>query len=239
MAIAHKDSLEIINVFNSAQELGVSRRRMARSEARLTLAKDSMQVQTDGTMRTIPVIAEAAVTVNIIYDKTYNAERLYLEAALRAIRTFSNRDIAITATVRNDTQNTGQVDYQILLYDNATAITEIPTLLYRPGTLANSLIIPGETLNSAILTKKLNIKRVTEEPIVAQLQAWLDLDKEINDQITHIDRRTVALSQLETMGTPATETVQKAVIADMSGILWLVLIGLLVGERILARIRKQ
>ncbi|WP_405223328.1 BatA domain-containing protein [Dokdonia sp. Asnod1-B02] len=238
VAIAHKDSLEIINVLSEAQLLSINKEKVAIRDAALNLAKDSVEIRTNGISRTIAIKEYTPIEITIIYNKKHDAERSYLEAALRAISQFTQREIAITAILDGEEIDTTTIDYLIDLSGNTLVDSEMPTLYYRPNEIANSLIVPVPVATTSILTKKLTPKLITEEPLVTQLLAWLNLDQELNTQIADLDNRVMSLEQLQTINIPAT-TMKKEVKADMSSIFWILLLVLLVSERILSRIRKQ
>ncbi len=238
VAIARKDSLEIINVLSEAQLLGINKEKVAIRDAAINLAKDSVEIRTNGISRTIAIKEYSPIEITIIYNKKHDAERSYLEAALRAISQFTQREIAITAILDGEEIDTTTIDYLIDLSDKSMVAREISTLYYRPNEIANSLIVPGPAATTSILTKKLTPKLITEEPLVTQLLTWLHLDQELNTKIADLDNRVMSLEQLQTINIPAT-TMKKEVKADMSSIFWILLLVLLVSERILSRIRKQ
>ncbi len=238
VAIAHKDSLEIINVLSEAQLLGINKEKVAIRDAALNLAKDSVEIRTNGISRTIAIKEYSPIEITIIYNKKHDAERSYLEAALRAISQFTKREIVITAVSDREKIDTTTIDYLIDLSDNPMMASDTPTLYYRPGEIANSLVVPGPAATTSILTKKLTPKLITEEPLVTQLLTWLNLDQELNIQIGDLDNRVMSLEQLQTINIPAT-TMKKEVKSDMSSTFWILLLVLLVSERILSRIRKQ
>ncbi|TVZ23798.1 putative membrane protein (TIGR02226 family) [Dokdonia sp. Hel_I_63] len=238
VAIAHKDSLEIINVLSEAQLLGINKEKVAIRDVTLNLTKDSVEIRTNGISRTISIKEYSPIETTIIYNKRHDAERSYLEAALRAISQFTKREIVITAVSDREKIDTTTIDYLIDLSDNPMMASDTPTLYYRPGEIANSLVVPGPAATTSILTKKLTPKLITEEPLVTQLLTWLNLDQELNIQIGDLDNRVMSLEQLQTINIPAT-TMKKEVKSDMSSTFWILLLVLLVSERILSRIRKQ
>ena len=78
-----------------------------------------------------------------------------------------------------------------------------------------------------------------EGRLVGQVYQWMQLEEEIEEKLNRFDKRTIAINQLETNTSTQTVTTKKIAVADISGPLWILLLVLLVGERILARVRKQ
>lgn len=238
VAIAHKDSLEIINVLSEAQRLSINKEKIAILDAALNLAKDSVEIRTNGNSRTIAIKEYFPIEITIIYNKKHDAERSYLEAALRAISQFTQREIAITVILDGEEIDRTTLEYLIDLSDNPMVASDTATLYYRPNEIANSLVVLGPAATTSILTKKLTPKLITEEPLVTQLLTWLNLDQELNTKIADLDNRVMSLEQLQTINIPAISK-KKEMKGDMSSTFWVLLLVLLVGERILSRIRKQ
>ena len=239
VAIENKDSLEIFTVRSSSRSLAVTKTTLSKKDASINATNDSLAIETENGSKSIAINRQFPLQVTIVYNKNLDTQRVYLEAALRAIAIYTEKEIQINAI--EDTENTAfsESDYVIMLDDQAVSYNETPILLYRPDALSQRLIAPGPTMNTSLLTKKLTPNTLIENHLVEQLLEWMQLDQAIVDNIDAFDKRTLPINQLQTRNAAIVDTGNKIASSDMSGILWLVLFVFLVGERILSRIRKQ
>jgi len=238
LAIAKKDSVTILTANSDATGFAYAKRNLPKSSVSFNSAT-SVEVETVKGLQSIPVQHHEVINVSIVYDKKEDAQRMYLEAAFRAIGKYTDRDFQVA--VVEDLEETGvqESDYLVFLSNLSPPDVEIPTLLYRPDALANELIEPGNTESIASLTQKLTPRIVVEEQLVIKLLEWLQLNREIESTLDTLDKRMVSVSQLETTDSYETNRIRKLIEADISGVFWIVLLIMLLGERILAKMRKQ
>ncbi|MFT5863871.1 MAG: hypothetical protein ACI828_002539 [Flavobacteriales bacterium] len=239
VAIAKKDSIALLTVQRSATSLAFAKIKTSNNSVSFNTTKDSIEIKTERGLRTVPVQNQKPLQVTLIYDKAENAQRVYFEAAFRAIAKYTDRDIQLNTIENSESVALEESDYLVVLGNRSVADLEIPTLIYRSDAFAKDLIVPGNTAIVSFLTKKLTPQIVVEEHLVEQMLQWLQLDREIEDQLDALDIRTVSVNQLQTTSPADTGSAKKRIVADMSDRLWILLLLLLVGERLLARIRKQ
>lgn len=238
-AIAKKDSLELITVNSDADKLAFAKAKIPTTTALFNIAKDSIEIQTDNGLKSVAMYNQKALKVAITYDAATKNERLYLEAALRAIEKYTEIEIEVKVFEVDEVEDFSTSDYLMVLDNRTIANFEKRRLIYQPDEFARKLITEGSTATEYVLTKKLTPQVIVEDQLVAHLLDFLALDSDLEAQEQKLDRRTIAVDQLATRKSTEINPEKKVVIASMADWLWIVLIVLLVGERILARIRKQ
>jgi hypothetical protein len=238
-AIVKKDSFEVLSVNSDATRLAFTKTYQPINEVSLNQTKDSVEIKIGNELQSLPYQNQKLIQVTIGYNRTEDTQRIYMEAALRAIRKYTDRDIQLHTVEDSEDLIIDQSDYLIVLSHRSVPETEIPMLIYRPDTLAHKLIELGDTATESFLTRKLTPKIVLEERFAEQVLRWLQLDRELIDKISAFDKRAVSKNQIQTSFSAESNTAKKMVTADMSTTLWIVIFFLLIGERVLARIRKQ
>lgn len=234
-----KDSVEVLTVMSDANTLSFETKQISNANLKFNSSKDSVAIETERGIQNLPVQPQKPIYVTIVYDKTEDEQRFYIAAAFRAIEKYADREIQLTAIDNTEDITFQESDYLVVLDDSPVTDVKISTLKYSQDEFAQDLIEKGNTSNEYFLTKKLNPRNILEERFVEQLYQWMQLDKHIEEQLDTFDKRTIAINQLEIKTSTNTDTANKVVLADMSGPLWILLLVLLAGERILARIRKQ
>tara|TARA_R110001632_G_scaffold31885_1_gene82902 strand:- start:368 stop:1657 length:1290 start_codon:yes stop_codon:yes gene_type:complete len=239
IAYAKKDSIDIINVESDATKLAFAKTKISLSEIEFNAAKDSIEIQTERGSQLVAVQNPKILNVTILYDKAEDAQRMYMEAAFRAIQKYTDRDLKVNAIGISENNNLEGSDYLVVLSDSVHPDNEIRSLIFQPDALAKALIVPGNRPAVSFLTKKLSPQIVLEEQLVEQLLEWMQLDQELEGKIEALDKRAVSINELQTKVTAETAVSKKTIEADMSAPLWILLLLLIIGERLLAFIRKQ
>lgn len=234
-----KDSVEVVTINSDATRLAFAKAKIAKDNVSFNTRKDSIEVDIERGLQSIPVYHQNPIDITIVYNEATNIERRYLEAAFRAIGNYTDREVQINVTKDLSDSIINKSDYLVLLNVLQIITKEIPTLLYRPDGLERELIAPGSTTTESLLTKKLSALIIEEEHLVRHLLNWLQLDLEINKKLENYDKRTLSSSQLQTGVSAKNAITKKLIVADLSDNLWILLVVLIVGERILARVRKQ
>jgi hypothetical protein len=239
IAYAKNDSIDIITVVSDATKLAFAKTKISLSEIAFNAAKDRIEIQTESGLQWVAVQTPKILNVTILYDKVEDAQRMYMEAAFRAIQKYTDRDLKVNAISISENINLDGSDYLVVLSDKLDPEVEIRSLVLQPDALAKTLIVPGNTPAVSFLTQKLSPQIVLEEQLVEQLLKWMQLDNDLNDKIEEKDNRVLSINQLQTKVTAETAVYKKTIEADMSAPLWIVLLLLLIGERLVASIRKQ
>lgn len=239
VGITKKDSVAVLSVQSNGARLAFEKKSISNTKLSFNATKDSVDINTENAANTVAILNQKSTIVTIVYDTTTDAQRIYMEAAFRAIGTYIDREIQLNTLTTVANAALEKSDYLVILNNTSIPSIDIPTLVYRPDPLERTLIAAGDTMGISYLTKKLTPQIVIEEHFVEQVLEWLQLDQEIEAKIDPWDVRTISSNQLQTNVSSETINIKKSVMADLSDTLWMVLLVLLVGERLLARIRKQ
>lgn len=239
VGITKKDSVAVLSVQSNGARLAFEKKSISNTKLSFNATKDSVDINTENAANTVAILNQKSTIVTIVYDTTTDAQRIYMEAAFRAIGTYIDREIQLNTLTTVANAALEKSDYLVILNNTSIPSIDIPTLVYRPDPFERTLIAAGDTLGISYLTKKLTPQIVIEEHFVEQVLEWLQLDQEIEAKIDPWDVRTISSNQLQTNVSSETINIKKSVMADLSDTLWMVLLVLLVGERLLARIRKQ
>ncbi|WP_299210598.1 BatA domain-containing protein [uncultured Dokdonia sp.] len=234
-----KDSVEVVAVYSDATTLSFSKTTIAENEIRRNASQDSLEVNTENGVAQIPLYPEKKVKVVMMVDDGLETQSIFVELGIKAIASYTQTDIIIEKSAPSAEKAFAESDYIVWLSDAVMPETTAKTLRYRQDILAHRLIEPGTSRTDFILTKELNTKVVLEEDWMGHLLRWLTLDKDVFGQVQKEDLRTISSEQLQTKVALNTKTIPKIAAADFSGWLWMVLLFLMVGERIVASIRKQ
>ena len=234
-----KDSAEIISVRSETSVLGLEKKLLSSNNVAYTLARDSVSFETAKGKLQVPVLARKPLNISLVYDTNYNAERIYFEAAFRAIEMYTNQELLLNVKAYEEGISLDGMDRLIWLSDGQRVKSETPTLALAPDDLADRLIRDSRFQNISFLTQRLIPEVLGKERFVGELLRWLELDKEIEREIKRLDKRVVSQDQLETNYIKKSDKQTRVQMADLSSALWILLVVLLIGERIVAKIRKQ
>lgn len=234
-----KDSVEIISVRSETSVLGLEKKLLSSNNVAYTLARDSVSFETAKGKLQVPVLARKPLNISLVYDTNYNAERIYFEAAFRAIEMYTNQELLLNVKAYEEGISLDGMDRLIWLSDGQRVKSETPTLVLAPDDLADRLIRDSRSQNISILTQRLTPEVLEKERFVGELLRWLELDKEIEREIKRLDKRVVSQDQLETNYIKKSDKQTRIQMADLSSALWILLVLLLIGERIVAKLRKQ
>ena len=114
-----------------------------------------------------------------------------------------------------------------------------PSLVYRPDSLANQLIVAGNSQKTFFLTQGLNSENILREHVPEKLVELLSLHEGVSEKVPTYDQRTIDVKELQTVTLNQKSTRKNAAIYDLSLWVWLVL-GILMGlERIVSKYRRQ
>jgi hypothetical protein len=239
VAIPKKDSVDILSVESDASKLAFAKSKISLSEIAFNANKDSIEISTERGLQLVAVQNQKALNLTIIYNKDEDAQRLYMEAAFRAIQKYTNRELKVNAIGSSENINPDGIDYLVVLSDSDYPDVEMRSLIFQPDDLSPKLITPGNTPTVSFLTKRLSPQIVMEERFVEQLLEWMQLDQGLEKKIEALDKRAVSINELQTRVSAEKTSVKRTIEADMSAPLWIVLLLLIVGERLVASIRKQ
>lgn len=238
-ASVKKDSVEVVAVYSDATRVSFSKTIIAENEIRRNASQDSLEVNTENGVAQIPLYLEKKGKVVMVVDDGFETQSTFVELGIKAIASYTQRDITIEKRAPSAETAFAESDYIVWLSNAVMPETTATTLRYRQDILGHRLIESGNSLTDFVLTKELNSKVVLEEDWVGHLLHWLALDKDVLSQVQNEDKRMISSAQLQTKVAPNKKTIPNIATADFSGWLWMVLLILMMGERIIASIRKQ
>jgi hypothetical protein len=117
--------------------------------------------------------------------------------------------------------------------------TSAPTLIYKPDSLATSLIEKGNFSNEYFLTRALNSENIVEGNLAEELFTLLNLDHIPQANLEKYDRRVLSPEEFQPMYTAGVSNKRTEEGTGINAYLWLLLLLLLVAERTLSYYRKQ
>ena len=180
---------------------------------------------------------EIQINVQLFYSDSLVEEIPYIQSAFSAISKYLNADIRLSKFRNRDSLIEGNP--LIWLSNESPIQTSGNLLIYRPDSLANSLIEPGASKNLFYLTSPLNAENIVEDHLDEKLINFLHLHQGIDKNIEKNDTRVMdraAFLPVENL-----DKIAKIhpVTSSISKWFWLVLALLLIIERLLAGYRKQ
>jgi len=203
-------------------------------------SKDSI-VLSEGSKNTkMQVLRKEPIKVAMYVEAGFEAQQSYLEAGFNALSTVSWVPIEVIQPENFETQLEDDIDAIIWLSTLDCPERELKTLIFQPDILNTNLIEIDES-NRYYLREALNSENIIEKHLVEHLALFLDVNAHAENKLEDYDQRIVDKTQLM----PKIKEVSKtSVVAfgpnkGMTKWLWIALIFLLFGERILANYRKQ
>ncbi len=198
---------------------------------------DSVKVTARDQSQRLALKNEIQMNVQMFYSDSLEKEVRYIESAFSAISNYLNADIRLSKTRSRDSLIEGNP--LIWLSKESPIQTSGNLLIYRPDSLANSLIEPGTSKNLFYLTSPVNAENIVEDHLAEKLIRFLDLRNGINEKIEKYDTRVMdraAFLPVEDLDKIAKV---RPVASSISKWFWILLTLLLISERLLAGYRKQ
>ncbi len=186
-----------------------------------------------------PLVKVSPMNIGFVTEEVFVDQSRYLEAAFKGISKYLGRTITITKLENPKAINDEDFDGIVWLNSAPIENISIPLLKYQPDPLATSLITRGLSQKEFYLTGLLTIENSVNEHIAEQLFPFLDIYPDIESQIIMSDQRVIDNTSLRPI--VIEEEVAKASYSpnDISHWLWLLLCVHIIGERFLARYRRQ
>lgn len=209
------------------------------SEYALNAQGDSLVVSKNGASKSVPVFTQDPLEVSIVYSDSLTADKTYLEAALKALSVYLDREIKVETKSDIDDFTNKEADVVIWLSNKQYPKTDQKLLVWKEDTMAQSIITVGEDDNTFYLTKHINSENAVSERLTEKLLGVLDVNSEVERLLAEVDHRSVTASELETTYTPGKKKQKQLASWNVNPYLWLVLFALLLVERFVAYKRKQ
>lgn len=234
-----KDSIEVTSAQTDERTLSIERTLLSKESVAYNAARDSVSIATNEGKRQLPIVSQKPLNIAIVYDLPYAMEKSYFEAAFRAIATYTDQEIILDVQKYGEDTSLVEMDRLVWLSDFEMGGIEIPTLALEVDEFADRLIVSSKIQNKSFFRKELTPDILEKEQFVGQLLEWLELGKAIEGKMQEFDMRVVSESQLETNYKEKNSNKARIQVADLSNLLWIVFIVLLLGERLVAKLRKQ
>ena len=186
----------------------------------------------------LPLAQLDTLQVQIYSEDDFQAESKYIKLSFSALGKYLERPIEIIK-FEEENFNLMAKDILIWLSEKKAPETAGKIVIFRRDSLANSLIVSGNSLNEYYLTRELNSENIVEEHLAEQLLEILNLYPEINKEAEKYDLRMMDLALLKPNLGEISKSSKNREGRDISKYVWIVLIILILSERALARVRKQ
>ncbi len=208
-------------------------------QAQINTTGDSIKVQSNNREKWIALEEQEIYKAQLIYEEAYDSQRVFIEASLRAIAEYTNKKIEITRATPDNYDHTKNADYLVWLSDSEVPQSKAKTLIRAVDELSVKSIVSLPEATTSSLTKVLTSKSITEGDFTSELLQWLDFDKQVKRDAMIYDQRSMDIAQLEPNVTLGKKKIQQSEQVSFDHWLWILLVILLIGERFIARLRKQ
>ena len=242
-ASAYKDSVALLLMRGTEKNLQFETLQLAMHDDRIYFNENNDSITYN--RQSLPVSKVKEYRILICYNDRLDQERLYIEAAYRAIAKYKRLPLKLQ-TRRTKGTNTfkdssATAPHDISIYLGVPPkINQIePYLQYEPDDLARSLIIKGSEPNQYLLTERLNSENIIAGNLTEALLKLLPIQPNLEASINRFDKRIMAAASLLPKLNQRSDSKRDEIKTDLSKWFWVLLILTIVLERILAKYRKQ
>lgn len=240
LAYKKDDGLQLYTARSASEETKISNKLITLgNEYALNGQGDSLLISKNGTSKSVPVFTQDPIEVSIVYSDSLTADKTYLEAALKALSVYLDREIKVETKPDIEDFINEEVDLVIWLSNKYYPKTDQKLFVWKEDAMAQSIITVGEDDSRFYLTKHINSENAVSERLTEKLLGVLDVNSEVERLSEEVDHRSVTASELETTFTPSKEKQKQLASWNVNPYLWLVLFVLLLVERFVAYKRKQ
>jgi len=201
-----------------------------------SVQEDSLKLEVDRNIQTIPVLDLDTVYVNIMADTEFETDRQYLEASFRALSKFLDRKIQVQSV---DADVEKEVGLNIWLRKENWEPKQGKWLIFKEDILSNKLIKESEQQNVYWLTSKLNTENTTEQHFTEQILRLLALDAAVKPLVAQADKRQMDVVQLRPNYVGEPKKKERATLLDVSQWVFWILVLFMVVERVTAYVKRQ
>ena len=235
------DEVKILKAISNSEALSFKTELVSLNDPRVInkASGDSIYLKNGNSSKGIPIEKEDVIKIELYFTDNFSETEFYLEAALKAISKFLDREIIVHKVENKDSLNLQKADAAIWLSDENYQESLLPMLIYKENKLSPSLIIPGDFKNEYILTTTLNSENSMEAHLAENLLEFLGLNKEYEKNIAKLDRRVMPLEQFLPNEGNTNQLIKETKALDISHWFWLFLIPIIITERLLSRFRNK
>ncbi|MBQ4821684.1 BatA domain-containing protein [Aquimarina sp. MMG016] len=236
-----EDALQVLSMISNQDQLFFNKALIAADDKRLKFnkANDSVMLMLNGKEESVSLTSEMPTKVLLFYEDSLVNQKTYIEASLKAISKYLNRQIDIETVQSIEGLDADAFDLVVWLSSNVVPNTPTKMLVYQPDNLTNNIIEAGSSNRIFYLTEVLNTQNSIDRNLSEQLLKLFDFHKDVKNEINEYDIRTIDISELQPIMASLEAGKKQFELFDISKWLWLLMGTLLVMERIIAKFRKQ
>lgn len=238
-AIWKGNEIEVISVSGDYTRLDVKREITPLNSAEMNINEggDSIVIDHRGKKSFIPLRTADTLRIGLFNDDELEDQTRYLRSSFRAISGYLRIPVKFRDISSEDINN--EEDLLVWISKDPPKETASPVLLWRPDSLAQSLIEQGNRNDVHFLTRYLNSENIVEEHLPEQLLDILGINKDFETEIIKYDLRVMPLEEILPLTGSMDGKVDVSDTRDISKYLWMLLGILLIVERGLSVYRKQ
>lgn len=236
-ATVDKDSIDLLSITSDSKSLKYSTTSIAmlNKEIKINDSKDSIRINGDW----IPLKVIKPLKVLLVANDNLAKEVKYVRLAYKAVGKFLDRPIEINSVKKIDTLDLEAYATLVLLNKAKLENHPINTLIYRPDSLANQLVVQGDTKNTFFLTQPLNSENIITEHLPEKLLELLSLFEDLPGKGSNYDLRIMDSKEIQTLAFNIKKNKKYFKTNDITNWIWLLLVLFIIVERILANYRRQ
>lgn len=236
-AIQDQDSITVLSAVGGSDYHAFAKAKKAASQ--FAVKDGTISITENDTERLVPVVKQDTITVDVIYNSSFATEAMYLESALRAVKGYTRKPIAINIYKGLKSASDPAPDYLIWLSNEEAPEVDIPVLKFEEDLFSNKIVKTISGTNYTNLTQRLSPEVVIDKRLVEGVLHWLSLDAAVQSDFDRLDNRSLAMSQFKPNIDKSSSMPSKEVKASLVDPLWLLLIVIIIVERVIAKLRKQ
>lgn len=240
-AVRKGEAVQLISVESDHRKLKFNKERIPAGSGRIRLNEgmDCVLVSAGEKEVQLPLLIADSLNILIVHNDSLPAELKYLQNSFSAIGAYLERPVRVRTVEETENVDANHLDAVVWLSNLNTPEVQVPMLVYRPDSLAASLIEHGFAKNQYYLTGPLNSENIISEHLPERLLGMLDLHKDLEEMAKEYDQRT--MDRAEVLPVQAGIGIENKTneSRDLSKYLWMLLLVLILAERGLARYKKQ
>tara|TARA_R110002051_G_scaffold48308_2_gene95320 strand:+ start:73439 stop:74734 length:1296 start_codon:yes stop_codon:yes gene_type:complete len=240
LAYKKDDEFQLYTGWNTPEATKITSKTITLGEEyTLTSGDDSLAISKFNPPQKVPVVNQKTIEVSLYYSDSLKADKTYLEASIKALSIYLNREIKMVSQLDSEKVIDKEADVIIWLSDKPHPETTQKLLVWQEDGMAQSILTAGKDDNTFYLTKHINSENAVSERLTEKLLAILDVNQELEELLAEVDNRSVTASELETTYVAIDEKEKQLASFNVNPYLWLILLVLLLVERFIAYKRKQ
>jgi len=240
-AVQKDKAIQLLTVETDAKYTSLLSELVPNKEERIryNATKDSILFTNLGRDQILPIYKENPIKVLLYYSDSLASEKTYIATAFKVLSSYLNRNVDLK--IVRELRDTALETFDLIVWLSEERLPEVThrLLLFKEDEYANRLIVPTTHKNRFQLTTRLTIENSTSKHLAEELLELLDLDANLEKQISKADRRQLALSELKPYKAQRAKNKKQLARFDISKWFWLALLFFLIFERFLANYKKQ